>query len=103
MVHCSAGAGRSGCYIVVDMMLDMARDEGIVDIYNTVCDIRTRRVNMVQTEDQYIFIHSAVLEALLCGITSVAASELRQHYDELITVDPQTQVAPVQEEFEVKQ
>lgn len=49
LVHCSAGAGRTGCYIVIDMMLDMARDEGIIDIYNTVRDLRTRRVNMVQT------------------------------------------------------
>uniref|UniRef100_H2Y4X8 protein-tyrosine-phosphatase n=1 Tax=Ciona savignyi TaxID=51511 RepID=H2Y4X8_CIOSA len=100
VVHCSAGSGRTGCFMVIDMMLDMARDEEIVDIYNTVKDLRSRRVNMVQTEEQYIFIHEAVLEALLCGETSVAANELVQHYDDLITVDPQTHFAPIQEEFE---
>lgn len=50
VVHCSAGAGRTGCFIVIDMMLDMAREEDIVDIHNTVRDLRSRRVNMVQTE-----------------------------------------------------
>nr|XP_018671516.1 receptor-type tyrosine-protein phosphatase kappa isoform X2 [Ciona intestinalis] len=100
LVHCSAGSGRTGCFMVIDMMLDMARDEDIVDIHNTVKEVRTRRVNMVQTEEQYIFIHEAVLEALLCGETSVPAGDLVQHYDELITVDPQTHFAPIQEEFE---
>nr|CAB3265301.1 receptor-type tyrosine-protein phosphatase kappa [Phallusia mammillata] len=100
VVHCSAGSGRTGCYITIDMMLDMAREEEIVDIHNTVRDLRTRRINMVQTEEQYVFIHEAVLEALLCGETSVSAEMLVQHYDDLITVDPQSHFAPIQEEFE---
>lgn len=47
---CSAGAGRTGCFIVIDIMLDMAEREGVVDIYNCVRELRSRRVNMVQTE-----------------------------------------------------
>uniref|UniRef100_A0A4W2IND8 Receptor-type tyrosine-protein phosphatase kappa n=1 Tax=Bos indicus x Bos taurus TaxID=30522 RepID=A0A4W2IND8_BOBOX len=50
VVHCSAGAGRTGCYIVIDIMLDMAEREGVVDIYNCVKALRSRRINMVQTE-----------------------------------------------------
>nr|XP_033495203.1 receptor-type tyrosine-protein phosphatase mu-like isoform X4 [Epinephelus lanceolatus] len=50
VVHCSAGAGRTGCFIVIDIMLDMAEREGVVDIYNCVRELRARRVNMVQTE-----------------------------------------------------
>lgn len=46
----SAGAGRTGCFIVIDIMLDMAEREGVVDIYNCVRELRSRRVNMVQTE-----------------------------------------------------
>lgn len=49
-LSCSAGAGRTGCFIVIDIMLDMAEREGVVDIYNCVRELRSRRVNMVQTE-----------------------------------------------------
>lgn len=50
MSLCSAGAGRTGCFIVIDIMLDMAEREGVVDIYNCVKALRSRRINMVQTE-----------------------------------------------------
>lgn len=49
-LYYSAGAGRTGCFIVIDIMLDMAEREGVVDIYNCVRELRSRRVNMVQTE-----------------------------------------------------
>lgn len=52
-------------------------------------------------QEQYIFIHEAILEALLCGETAVDADRLGHHYDDLITVDPSTHLAPIQEEFEV--
>uniref|UniRef100_A0A3B5M8L9 protein-tyrosine-phosphatase n=1 Tax=Xiphophorus couchianus TaxID=32473 RepID=A0A3B5M8L9_9TELE len=45
-----AGAGRTGCYIVLDVMLDMAECEGVVDIYNCVKTLCSRRINMIQTE-----------------------------------------------------
>lgn len=46
----SVGAGRTGCYIVLDVMLDMAECEGVVDIYNCVKTLCSRRINMIQTE-----------------------------------------------------
>lgn len=46
----SAGTGRTGCYIVLDVMLDMAECEGVVDIYNCVKTLCSRRINMIQTE-----------------------------------------------------
>ncbi|XP_043922454.1 receptor-type tyrosine-protein phosphatase mu isoform X3 [Protopterus annectens] len=98
-VHCSAGAGRTGCFIVIDIMLDMAEREGVVDIYNCVRELRSRRVNMVQTEEQYVFIHDAILEACLCGDTSVPASQLRSAYQEMNKLDPQTNSSQIKEEF----
>lgn len=47
---CSAGTGRTGCYIILDVMLDMAECEGVVDIYNCVKTLCLRKVNMIQTE-----------------------------------------------------
>ncbi|XP_061569724.1 receptor-type tyrosine-protein phosphatase mu-like isoform X5 [Cololabis saira] len=99
VVHCSAGAGRTGCFIVIDIMLDMAEREGVVDIYNCVRELRARRVNMVQTEEQYVFIHDAILEACLCGDTAVPTSQLRSVYYEMNRLDPQTNSCQIKEEF----
>ncbi|XP_075069424.1 receptor-type tyrosine-protein phosphatase mu isoform X12 [Mixophyes fleayi] len=99
VVHCSAGAGRTGCFIVIDIMLDMAEREGVVDIYNCVRELRSRRVNMVQTEEQYVFIHDAILEACLCGDTSISASQVRSVYYEMNKQDPQTNSSQIKEEF----
>ncbi|ELK30640.1 Receptor-type tyrosine-protein phosphatase mu [Myotis davidii] len=99
VVHCSAGAGRTGCFIVIDIMLDMAEREGVVDIYNCVRELRSRRVNMVQTEEQYVFIHDAILEACLCGDTSIPASQVRSLYYDMNKLDPQTNSSQIKEEF----
>ncbi|KAM7400249.1 hypothetical protein PAMA_004786 [Pampus argenteus] len=99
VIHCSAGAGRTGCFIVIDIMLDMAEREGVVDIYNCVRELRSRRVNMVQTEEQYVFIHDAILEACLCGDTTIPASQLRSVYYDMNRLDPQTNSSPIKEEF----
>ncbi|KAM9826838.1 LOW QUALITY PROTEIN: receptor-type tyrosine-protein phosphatase mu-like [Neosynchiropus ocellatus] len=99
VVHCSAGAGRTGCYVVIDIMLDMAEREGVVDIYNCVRELRARRVNMVQTEEQYVFIHDAILEACLCGDTAIPANQLRSVYYEMNRLDPQTNSSQMKDEF----
>ncbi|XP_035981551.1 receptor-type tyrosine-protein phosphatase mu isoform X12 [Fundulus heteroclitus] len=99
VVHCSAGAGRTGCFIVIDIMLDMAEREGVVDIYNCVRELRARRVNMVQTEEQYVFIHDAILEACLCGNTAIPANQLRSVYYDMNRLDPQTNSCQIKEEF----
>ena len=74
---------------------------GLLDIYNTVKELRSRRVNMVANLEQYIFLHDALLEAVLCGETGVTSIDLTRHYDQLITVS--NGAAPIQEEFETLQ
>ena len=53
-------------------------------------------------QEQYVFIHESVLEALICGETSVTPDQLALHYDEIISLDDVTGLAPIQDEFEVK-
>lgn len=64
-VHCSAGIGRTGTFIVIDMILDQIRKEGFdceIDIHRTVQMVRDQRSGMVQNEAQYKFIYMALLE-----------------------------------------
>ncbi|KPP78992.1 receptor-type tyrosine-protein phosphatase T-like, partial [Scleropages formosus] len=100
VVHCSAGAGRTGCFIAVDIMLDMAENEGVVDIFNCIRELRSQRVNMVQTEEQYVFVHDAILEACLCGNTAIPVCEFRAVYYNISRLDPQTNSSQIKDEFQ---
>ncbi|XP_043941363.1 receptor-type tyrosine-protein phosphatase F isoform X4 [Protopterus annectens] len=99
VVHCSAGVGRTGCYIVIDAMLERMRHEKSVDIYGHVTCMRAQRNYMVQTEDQYIFIHEALLEAATCGNTEVPARNLYAHIQKLTQVPPGETVTAMELEF----
>ncbi|MBN3291170.1 PTPRT phosphatase, partial [Polypterus senegalus] len=100
VVHCSAGAGRTGCFIAVDIMLDMAENEGVVDVFNCIRELRSQRVNMVQTEEQYVFVHDAILEACLCGNTAIPVCEFRAIYYNISRIDPQTNSSQIKDEFQ---
>ncbi|XP_061587716.1 receptor-type tyrosine-protein phosphatase F [Cololabis saira] len=99
VVHCSAGVGRTGCFIVIDAMLERMKHEKSVDIYGHVTCMRAQRNYMVQTEDQYIFIHEALLEAATCGNTEVAARNLYAHIQKLTQPPPGETVTAMELEF----
>ncbi|XP_044590201.1 tyrosine-protein phosphatase Lar isoform X7 [Cotesia glomerata] len=87
VVHCSAGVGRTGCFIVIDSMLERIKHEKMIDIYGHVTCLRAQRNYMVQTEDQYIFIHDALFEAVICGFTEVPARNLHSHIQKLMQTE----------------
>ncbi|XP_032923277.1 receptor-type tyrosine-protein phosphatase F isoform X16 [Catharus ustulatus] len=101
VVHCSAGVGRTGCFIVIDAMLERMKHEKTVDIYGHVTCMRSQRNYMVQTEDQYIFIHEALLEAATCGNTEVPARNLFAHIQKLTQVPPGESVTSMELEFKL--
>ncbi|XP_041705672.1 tyrosine-protein phosphatase non-receptor type 5 [Coregonus clupeaformis] len=57
IVHCSAGIGRTGCFIATSILCKQLRSEGVVDILRTTCQLRLDRGGMIQTGEQYQFVH----------------------------------------------
>nr|XP_054607580.1 protein tyrosine phosphatase receptor type Db isoform X20 [Nothobranchius furzeri] len=99
IVHCSAGVGRTGCFVVIDGMTERIKHEKTIDIYGHVTLMRSQRNYMVQTEDQYIFIHDALLEAVTCGNTEVPARNLYSYIQRLTQIEPGENVTGMELEF----
>ncbi|XP_067349544.1 receptor-type tyrosine-protein phosphatase beta-like isoform X3 [Channa argus] len=64
LVHCSAGVGRTGTFIVLDRVLQQLDTKDTVDLYGSVFDLRLHRSHMVQTECQYAYLHQCVRDVL---------------------------------------
>ncbi|KAJ8675580.1 hypothetical protein QAD02_011366 [Eretmocerus hayati] len=64
VVHCSAGIGRTGTLIAVDILLQSIRDNRKLDVFGTVYRLRRHRLNMVQRESQYAYIYNCIRQVL---------------------------------------
>lgn len=70
LVHCSAGCGRTGCFITIDMVVsnfqnteDSKYDAWGEDdlVYKSVQFQRQQRISMVQNLDQFVFCYESIL------------------------------------------
>uniref|UniRef100_A0A336M9C2 protein-tyrosine-phosphatase n=1 Tax=Culicoides sonorensis TaxID=179676 RepID=A0A336M9C2_CULSO len=77
-IHCSAGIGRTGTFIVIDMILDHIDKEGMeceIDIQRTIQMVRSQRSGLVQTEAQYKFVYLAVQHYIQTKMKRYQASQ----------------------------
>uniref|UniRef100_M3ZQQ9 Tyrosine-protein phosphatase non-receptor type 13 n=1 Tax=Xiphophorus maculatus TaxID=8083 RepID=M3ZQQ9_XIPMA len=66
ITHCSAGIGRSGALICIDVVLGLISKDADFDISDIVRNMRLQRHGMIQTEEQYIFCYQVALYVLRC-------------------------------------
>ncbi|XP_023345281.1 tyrosine-protein phosphatase non-receptor type 2 [Eurytemora carolleeae] len=96
IVHCSAGIGRSGSFILVDSCLLRAETEGpdSVNIKQTLLNMRTYRMGLIQTEDQLKFTYLSIIEgARQSGLIS-SQLDLSDPGSELISSSSSDDEAP---------
>ncbi|KAK3094575.1 hypothetical protein FSP39_003588 [Pinctada imbricata] len=99
LVHCSAGIGRSGTFIALDKLLDQAASEDRVSVYQCVLNMRKERVNMIQTAEQYKFLHEALLEAIQSRNITVTREEFRQYFDSMMEYTPGSSERKLDKQF----
>eukprot|EP00116_Pleurobrachia_bachei_P004470 sb/3464732/ len=100
VVHCSAGVGRTGTVISLQLQMENIRMNRHVNIYDTVLQLRMGRRLMVQTESQYGMIYRCVDEVLRCGDTEVYGQMFPHAYRELMKPVPSTKRTGIQLEFQ---
>ncbi|WAR24508.1 PTPRU-like protein [Mya arenaria] len=86
IVHCSTGVGRTGTFIALNVLTEQALSMGYVDPVGCVNTLRRQRVDMIQTPDQYIFLHMT-LETLMQSTSALSASQFLASYKELMAFD----------------
>ncbi|XP_023931908.1 receptor-type tyrosine-protein phosphatase alpha-like [Lingula anatina] len=100
IVHCSAGVGRTGTFIALDYLFDQSHAEGKIDIYQLIQGMRASRPKMVQTTEQYYFIHDVMLEELHCGLTSIPVQDFATRLRKLRQRN-KSGLTKMEEEFEI--
>ena len=108
VVHCIAGVGRTGTFIIIDTMLQrILHGEQSVDIYAHVTLLRNQRNYMVQTEvcdahmtctGSIFFIHE---KAIACGVTDVSAERFPTCLDQLELIQDNGESSLLELEFKV--
>ncbi|CAD6191999.1 unnamed protein product [Caenorhabditis auriculariae] len=79
IVHCSAGVGRSGTFMAIDRLLHSIELDRPIDVFGIVYEMRQERCQMVQNEQQYVFIHSCVLHYLQSSPEAVFPPQAHQN------------------------
>lgn len=83
LLHCSAGVGRTGTIVLMEVSLDMARAEKRVDVMGLLYKLRQQRVNLVETVEQYEFVHEALVERLFGEPTRQPSDKFAAYFNRL--------------------
>ncbi|XP_078328337.1 receptor-type tyrosine-protein phosphatase kappa-like [Crassostrea virginica] len=99
VVHCSAGIGRTGTYIALDALYKSGKDTGKINAAEYVKAMRSNRMNMIQTYEQYMTISLTLNEEFKAGIEPQNVSNFADSVANLTEKIP-VKHAFIQEQFE---
>lgn len=100
IVHCSAGIGRTGAFILIDSMLEMAKKEKKIDILGHFCKIRLQRINMVEKFAQYVFVYHVLVEVLSHESSNIDCQQFESYLESMIKGHGKNRTS-LQKQFEI--
>ncbi|XP_033730530.1 receptor-type tyrosine-protein phosphatase mu-like, partial [Pecten maximus] len=101
VVHCSAGIGNTGMFIALDALLDYGKKNGRIDIRHFVNKMMKNRLNMIQTEEQYVALHDILAEAFDLQDTLIPKSMFSNKYHGLKMTAQHQNRAHLRDEFKL--
>uniref|UniRef100_A0A0M3HW88 Protein-tyrosine phosphatase n=1 Tax=Ascaris lumbricoides TaxID=6252 RepID=A0A0M3HW88_ASCLU len=87
VVHCSAGIGRTGAYVAVEMALYRLKRKEVVVMSELLKDLREQRMGAIQNDQQYLFVFRMVIEVLIAEdalVKDQRVIDFIKEYDDLI-------------------
>ncbi|XP_066911356.1 receptor-type tyrosine-protein phosphatase epsilon-like [Clytia hemisphaerica] len=78
IIHCSAGVGRTGTYIMLDSLMRRFDHTKDVEVFSSLKKLRKQRNYLVQQECQYIFVHDTILDYMMSGSTLIPVETLEE-------------------------
>ncbi|XP_052805472.1 receptor-type tyrosine-protein phosphatase S-like isoform X2 [Mya arenaria] len=96
LVHCSAGVGRTGTYIALDILTKEGEAEGVIDIPGCVLNMRQNRPKMIQTLSQYKYLHHALVHTLTLDCLAIRREYFSEYMEESSKQEIQEQFKKMQ-------
>ncbi|VDM47950.1 unnamed protein product [Toxocara canis] len=87
IAHCSAGVGRTGTFVAMEMAISKLKAKEAVSMCDLVKSLREQRMGAIQNDQQYLFVHRMVIEVLLNDdllIKDLQVINFLKEYDDLI-------------------
>ncbi|XP_061165546.1 uncharacterized protein LOC133174437 [Saccostrea echinata] len=91
VVHCSAGIGRTGTYIALDVLNQIGKKTEKVNVAEYVKKMRESRMNMVQTYEQYMTIYLALNEIFKSRVNTITLEDFTKKMAAITTDIPANQ------------
>uniref|UniRef100_A0A914XXL0 Uncharacterized protein n=1 Tax=Panagrolaimus superbus TaxID=310955 RepID=A0A914XXL0_9BILA len=91
IVHCSAGVGRTGTIVALELCMRTLAAGCELSVYNVVKELRQRRFLACQTPHQYLYIHRALLQYITSKniMSAEEAQKWAIEYDNIIKTGAQ--------------
>ncbi|KAH9492844.1 hypothetical protein Btru_023851 [Bulinus truncatus] len=102
LVHCGTGVSRTAVFVAIDALIDQYEQQGGVNVFKYVSQMRTSRPMMVRSLDHYIFIYTALQDEFEAGDTNIDLEKgIQNAMVSLSQINPNTGQTYLEDQFDL--